>query len=71
MIFRKRIVPREGEFVLVMVFEVNYSQLDLFSEFLGHTGRVQRSLIGRELLVISKFQSGATRREQRTKMQII
>ena len=54
-----------------MVFEINCSPLDLFLHFLGHKGRVRCSLIGRELVIISKFQSGVTRREQRIKIQIL
>ena len=40
MIAEKRVVPSEGEFVMLMMFEVNCSLLDLSSHFLGHTGRV-------------------------------
>ena len=32
----EKIVPREGEFLLLMVFEVNCSPLDLSSDLLGH-----------------------------------
>lgn len=56
-------VPREGEFEQLMVFEVNCSLLDLFSNFLGHKGRVQGSFIGSEAVIILKFLSSATRRE--------
>ena len=52
------------------MFAVNCSPLDPFSHFLGHRGRIQCSLISREVVIISMFHSGVSRREQGTKIQI-
>ena len=52
------------------MFAVNCSPLDPFSHFLGHRGRIQCSLISREVVIISMFRSGVSRREQGTKIQI-
>ena len=68
--YKKKIVPSEGEFILLMMFEVNSSLPAFSTDFLGHNGRVQCSLIDRELVIISKLQPGAKRREQTTKIQI-
>ena len=66
MIRRKVIAPREGEFVLSVVFEVNCERYTYFqTAFLGHKGRGQCALMRREHAIILKFQSGATGREQR------
>ena len=56
--------------MLLMMFAVNCSPLNLFSHFLGHRGRIQCSLISREVVITSKFHSGVSRREQGTKIQI-
>ena len=68
--YKKKIVPNEGEFLLLMIFEVNFPLPAFSTDFLGHNGRVQCSLIGRELVIISKLQPGAKRREQTKKIQI-
>ena len=44
--------------VLLIVFKINCSPLGLLSDFLGHKGRVQCGLIGREIALVLKFQSG-------------
>ena len=56
--------------MLLIMFAVNCSPLDPFSHFLGHRGRIQCSLISREVVIISMFHSGVSRREQGTKIQI-
>ena len=50
-----------------MIFEVNFPLPTFSTDFLEHNGRVQCSLIGRELVIISKLQPGAKRREQTKK----
>ena len=62
----KKIVRNEGQFVLLKVLLVNCSPLHLFSHFSGHKGRDQCNLIGKDIVIMSKIQSGSTRREQRT-----
>ena len=54
---------------LLIVFKINCSPLGLLSDFLGHKDRVQCGLIGREIAIVLKFQSGATLREQRRKFE--
>ena len=66
MISKKKIVRNEGQFVLLKVLLVNCSPLHLFSHFSGHKGRDQCNLIGKDIVIMSKIQSGSTRREQRT-----
>ena len=51
--------------VLLIVFKINCSLLGLLSDFFGHKG----GLIGREIAIVLKFQSGATLREQRRKFE--
>ena len=56
--------------MLLIMFTVNCSPLDLFSHFLGHRGRIQCSFISSEVVITSMFHSGVSRREQGTKIQI-
>ena len=36
--YKKKIVPNEGEFLLLMIFEVNFPLPAFSTDFLGHNG---------------------------------